>query len=167
MVELYALRPPPPELEELMEGHTTQSRLFLRHIRQVNNALQMSSVAAQVDPSVLDGHGPPVFKICGVLSHRIGSLLPDGGKQPDCAQLYICDRHDDKAELDARMRRVQPQLREIVRTLQGMLHRENPYVQQFRSAADLEEDRIRACGQGLPELRMTFRWVVQQVNGTY
>jgi hypothetical protein len=40
--------------------------------------------------SVNDGCGPPVFKICGQVHHRVGSLLPpDDG--PKIVQLYIYD----------------------------------------------------------------------------
>jgi hypothetical protein len=39
-------------------------------------------MGAQIDRSVNDGRGPPVFKICGQVHHQIGSLLPPNDSPP-------------------------------------------------------------------------------------
>jgi hypothetical protein len=48
-------------------------------------------MGAHIDNSVNDGRGPPLFKICGQVHHRIGSLLPPDGSSPKFIQLYIYD----------------------------------------------------------------------------
>jgi hypothetical protein len=48
-------------------------------------------MGACIDNSVNDGRGPPLFKICGQVHHRIGSLLPIDGTSPQFLQLYIYD----------------------------------------------------------------------------
>ena len=39
---------------------------------------RFTSLGADVDKAVNSGGGPYVYKICGVVYHRIGSLLPTG-----------------------------------------------------------------------------------------
>jgi hypothetical protein len=48
-------------------------------------------MGAHIDNSINDGHGPPLFKICGQVHHRIESLLPSDGSPPQFLQLYIYD----------------------------------------------------------------------------
>lgn len=48
-------------------------------------------MGANIDRSMNDGRGPPVFKICGQIHHRIGSLLPLDGTPPKFIQLYVYD----------------------------------------------------------------------------
>jgi hypothetical protein len=50
-----------------------------------------------VDKTVLDGHGPYVFKIQGALYHNVGSLLPEAGKDPIYAQLYFYSSEEANA----------------------------------------------------------------------
>lgn len=67
------------------------SKKFIRNIRQYNCLFAFTSMGAQIDNSVNDGRGPPLFKICGQVHHRIGSLLPPDGSSPKFIQLYIYD----------------------------------------------------------------------------
>jgi hypothetical protein len=48
-------------------------------------------MGAHIDNPVNDGRGPPLFKICGQVHYRIGSLLPPDGSSPKFIQLYIYD----------------------------------------------------------------------------
>lgn len=69
-------------------------------------------MGADIDRTMNDGRGPPVFKISGQIHHRIGSLLPPDGNPPKFLQLYVYDtsnevqnrieslRHDDRRESD-------------------------------------------------------------------
>jgi hypothetical protein len=60
-----------------------------------------TSLGVHVDKSVNVGNGPYVFKICGVVCHKIGSLLPPADNPvPKFAQLYI---YDTEHEIDRRM----------------------------------------------------------------
>ncbi|KAM0874511.1 hypothetical protein ACQ4PT_037356 [Festuca glaucescens] len=97
-----------------------------------------TSMGATIDRSINGGGGPNVFKICGAVYHWIGSLLPEEGKTPKYAELYIYHggdevdnriqalNKDDKAErgLD----------KDIVKGLEVMLNTHNLLVKKFRMA---------------------------------
>jgi len=57
--------------------------------------LAFTSLGAKIDELVTGGHGPYSFRIQGELYHKIGSLCPVEGQQPQFAQLYI---HNTKCE---------------------------------------------------------------------
>jgi hypothetical protein len=70
-------------------------------IREYNSMFAFTSLGVHVDKSVNVGNGPYVFKICGVVCHQIGSLLPPAENLvPKFAQLYI---YDTEHEIDQRM----------------------------------------------------------------
>jgi hypothetical protein len=91
-----------------------------------------------VDQSINTGSGPYVFRINGVVHHRIGSLLPADGSRLEYAQLYI---YDTINEVQNRLS-VIPSERDhvldpdLVRSLIEMLDEHNPLVRQFRLARD-------------------------------
>jgi hypothetical protein len=58
------------------------SNKFMRAIRQYNCLFAFTSMGANIDRSINDGRGPPVFKICGQIHHCIGSLLPPDDNPP-------------------------------------------------------------------------------------
>jgi hypothetical protein len=73
----------------------------MRLIREYNSMFAFTSLGVHVDKSVNVGNGPYVFKICGVVCHEIGSLIPPPKNPvPKFAQLYI---YDTEHELDNRM----------------------------------------------------------------
>jgi len=83
-------RPRPEPLASLARyDGDHHSKKFMRNIRQYNCLFAFTSMGANIDKSVNDGRGPPVFKIHGQVHHRIGSLLPPDGSAPKCIQLYI------------------------------------------------------------------------------
>jgi hypothetical protein len=63
----------------------------MRLIRQYNSLFAFSSLGVHVDKSINTGDGPYVFRINGVVHHRIGSPLPAPGRRPEYAQFYIYD----------------------------------------------------------------------------
>jgi hypothetical protein len=78
-----------------------ESDRFMRLIREYNSMFAFTSLGVHVDRTVNVGNGPYVFKICGVVCHEIGSLLPpEGDPVPKFAQLYI---YDTQNKLDHRM----------------------------------------------------------------
>eukprot|EP00267_Zea_mays_P055899 XP_023155935.1 uncharacterized protein LOC111589330 [Zea mays] len=91
-ISIPPFKPRPKPLASLarFDGDAT-SRKFIRNIRQYNCLFAFTSMGAQIDNSVNDGRGPPLFKICGQVHHRIGTLLPDDGCPPRFIQLYIYD----------------------------------------------------------------------------
>jgi hypothetical protein len=71
----YKPRPGPLASLARFDGNST-FRSFMHNIRQYNCLFAFTSMGVNIDNSVNDGHGPPVFKINEQVHHRIGSLLP-------------------------------------------------------------------------------------------
>ncbi|KAF9067386.1 hypothetical protein BDP27DRAFT_1536269 [Rhodocollybia butyracea] len=91
-VQLPMLQKPPVELERLFDGRDHDSRHFLENIRSYNAAFAFVSLGLKVQPHnnpELPKTGPRQFKIKRELWHAMGSLLPEVGKNPVYAQLYI------------------------------------------------------------------------------
>jgi hypothetical protein len=92
---------PSPLAELLRFDGGPESNRFMRLIREYNSMFAFTSLGVHVDNTVNFGNGPYVFKICGVVCHAIGSLLPPPENPiPKFAQLYI---YDTGNELDHRM----------------------------------------------------------------
>jgi len=101
-------------------------------------------MGANIDRSMNDGRGPPVFKISGQVHHRIGSLLPPDGAPPKFIQLYVYDTSNEttnriqsldqaeasSANLDA----------SVLQSLIRMVDQHNPFAKQFRIARDKLRD---------------------------
>jgi hypothetical protein len=126
------------------DGDTT-SKKIIRNIRQYNCLFAFTSMGAQIDNSVNDGHGPPLFKICGHVHHRIGSLLPPDGSSPKFIQLYI---YDTANEIQNRMNSLGNDDRNdggldlvVVNGLIKMLDDHNPFAKKFRMVRDRLADK--------------------------
>jgi len=99
-----------------------------------------TSLGVDIDRSINTGRGPYIFRINGVVHHRIGSLIPDEGNRPQYAQLYIYDTanevqnrlaiHSSDANSDSM---ACPQ---VVESLISMFDQCNPLVKEFRMARD-------------------------------
>nr|XP_025887491.1 uncharacterized protein LOC112941712 [Solanum lycopersicum] len=92
-------------------------------------------MGGRVDGSINHSKEPYVFRMCGQNYHRIESLLPEIGKRPQFAQLYI---YDTENEINNRMNcllegDIDP---EIVQGLSVMLEEHNILVKTFRMARD-------------------------------
>ena len=106
-------------------------------------------MGANIDRSINKSRGPNIFKICGQVSHRMGSLVPkkrdsprfDGEREsPKFVELYI---YDTSNEVHNRINAVNPDndtnanLDEaIVTGLLGMLNACNPLIQTLRTASE-------------------------------
>jgi len=102
-------------------------------------------MGANIDRSLNDGRGPPVFKISGQVHHRIGSLLPNDGGPPKFLQLYVYDTANEVRNrlhaLNPSERPTEPLDPHLTKDLLKMLDDHNPLASQFRVARDrLEED---------------------------
>jgi len=102
-----------------------------------------TSLGAKIDMDINKGPGPYVFKINGQVHHRIGSLLPDEGKSPVYAQLYIYDTDNEvenRISIFDRDRDCEGENeidRRIVEGLVRMFDAANELVKSFRAARDL------------------------------
>lgn len=137
-ISLPELRFPPAMLANLLRfDGDRRSRRFLRQIRSYNSLFAFTSLGADVDKSINNGTAPCVFKINGIVHHRIGSLLPQQGAPPKFAQLYI---YDTENEVSNRMRVFDKESSTdepdpfIVTELGAMLDEHNDLVKSFRFA---------------------------------
>uniref|UniRef100_K3ZM80 Helitron helicase-like domain-containing protein n=1 Tax=Setaria italica TaxID=4555 RepID=K3ZM80_SETIT len=80
----------------------SQCKNFLNRIRQYNSLFAFTSMGANTDEGTNDGDGPYVFKINGLVYHRIGSLMLAEDESPKFAQLYIYDmEHEIRNRISA------------------------------------------------------------------
>jgi hypothetical protein len=84
-------KPPVPLPDLLQFDGDARSKRFLRQIRSYNSLFPFTSLGANIDKTINNGTAPYVFKINGVVHHRIGTSLPCHCVRPKFAQLYICD----------------------------------------------------------------------------
>jgi hypothetical protein len=79
----------------------------------------------------------PTYTIQGQLYHRIGTMFPQDGNTPKFLQIYFL--HNSKQEVQHRLSITDsnPLRPHIIETLQQMLHQENTYVAQLKTAAQL------------------------------
>jgi hypothetical protein len=140
-INFHPYRKPPAPLADLLRFDAdARSKKFLRQIRSYNSLFTFTSLGANIDKTINNGTAPYVFKINGVVHHRIGTLLPRRGTPPKFAQLYIYDTEHETQnrlgifETDDRVAE-QPDPN-IVMTLLGMLNDHNQLVKAFRYARD-------------------------------
>ena len=73
-IQLPPFSESPQLLHSLLTSSTPQARKFRDNIRQYNSTFAFTSVAVDMDHSVLDGRGPYSFRIHGSLHHNMGAL---------------------------------------------------------------------------------------------
>jgi len=140
-ISLPKHRPFPPPLCNLIRFNGgPAANCFMKLIRQYNSMFAFTSLGVDIDRSINIGRGPYIFRINGVVHHRIGSLIPDQGNRPQYAQLYI---YDTANEVQNRLDVYSSDLgsesvpnAHIVESLVSMFDQCNPLVKQFRMARD-------------------------------
>jgi hypothetical protein len=140
-IRLEPYKKPPEPLRTLLrfDGDARPKR-FLLQIRYYNSLFAFTSLGAAVDKAINNGTAPYVFRINGVVHHRIGTLLPRPGSQPKFAQLYI---HDPDVELQSRLHifgsddaGVACPDSAVTQSLMEMLDAHNELVKAFRCARE-------------------------------
>ena len=76
----------------------------------------------------------PTFKVQGQIYHRVGSLLPTSGADPQFLQIYFMG--DAATEANHKCSRVPGTRLDIVTQLQNFLHANNVYVPLFKTALE-------------------------------
>ncbi|AQK98940.1 hypothetical protein ZEAMMB73_Zm00001d012148 [Zea mays] len=154
-INLEPYKRPPSVLADLLSfDGDARSKRFLRLIRAYNSLFAFTSFGAAIDKAINNGTAPYVFKINGIVHHRIGTLLPRRGVMPKFAQLYI---HDTNHETQNRLNMFevddgvaeQPE-REITMALLAMLNDNNKLVKAFRYA----RERLEQAGNQRITLRL-------------
>lgn len=131
-VKLGEILPPPEPLHSLLTGDHPKSKQFMRNIRRYNNAFQMTSFKSK---QVVERGYMPTFKIQGQVYHLAGSLLPLRPDDHKFLQIYFIADPDIQAS--ARCSNVaQPIDKDLIRSLQDMLHSHNCYIQSFKTAIE-------------------------------
>ncbi|KAM3266608.1 hypothetical protein P3L10_003603 [Capsicum annuum] len=91
-VQLPLLSEPPTYLKYLLGTESGKvGTHFRKNIRAYNSIFAFTSMGGRVDGSINRSKGPYIFRRNGQNYHHIGSLLPEIGKTPRFAQLYIYD----------------------------------------------------------------------------
>ncbi|XP_075451755.1 uncharacterized protein LOC142492724 [Ascaphus truei] len=122
----------PNELLSYMSGTTSESKHFLQNIRKYNSCFQMTSFGAT---SVIKQHGfQSTFKVQGQVYHRAGSLLPLPNENPKFLQIYFMG--DEEQEADQRCHYIPNIRRDIVLSLQKMLHQHNHLINTFKTSLE-------------------------------
>ncbi|XP_071698893.1 uncharacterized protein [Rutidosis leptorrhynchoides] len=149
-VLLPKLKDPPPLLKRLLDYTDPATFKFREQIRIYNNMFSFTSFGARIDHSFNRGRGPYTFRISGQTYHRIGSLLPEEGRQPRYAQLYFYDTQNEaKNRMSAFLgNNSRDAIDETLTTnLISMLDESSAIAQAFRMARDWSADnRGSECG---------------------
>lgn len=169
-VKIPTITAPPKKLQRLFKGDSAISKRFLSQSRIMNNVFAFSSFGTSIkngDVRHIPGRGPPTFQARGQLYHKIGSLLPPHGQQRQFAQLYIHDSSPGLTEANARldfihkepiptgrsgsaMMRARRLDWKIIRIIQNVMDRHNPYAQMFKTAAQrIRDDGSKVLGMKL------------------
>ena len=162
-VKLEFLEQPPEYLKELLnyKGGKNSAK-FREQIRAYNSIFAFTSMGAKIDTAINMRLRPYVYKISGQNYHRIRGLIPDQGKQPKFAQLYV---HNTDNEVQNRLhslkegRSAQALDENIVHNLKVMFDNNNKIAKLFRmardrlTAPDAKEIHIRLLGTRSNQLR--------------
>nr|XP_011470726.1 PREDICTED: uncharacterized protein LOC101313170 isoform X1 [Fragaria vesca subsp. vesca] len=142
-IRLPSVKPTPDFLEYLLDPNNgIECVNFRKNIRGYNTMFAFTSIGANVDTTVNDGHGPYVFKISGQIYHLMGSLVPPQGECPKFAQLYI---HDTENEVVNRQRVIDGLDPDVISKLIDMFDGNNELVQYYRSIrAKYDDDSLRS-----------------------
>lgn len=104
-----------------------------------------------VAKEIHEGGFMPTFKVQGQIYHRYGSLLPEDDKNPQFVQIYFLG--DPSTEANMRWNRIPTLNKEIISSLQDMLHSHNGYIKIFKTALEKmasEEKQIKICPDKTP-----------------
>ncbi|XP_019188283.1 PREDICTED: uncharacterized protein LOC109182587 [Ipomoea nil] len=139
---------PPKGIFDLFFGNDELSKEFLHNIRTYNNMFCFTSMGGKIDKNVNKGGAPPIFRLSGQNYHLMGTLLPEQGKEPHFAQLYIYDTANERNNRINAVRGIGDQDDihvEIVNVIQKDLDENNVLVKSFRMA--MSELDINPCAE--------------------
>ena len=152
-VKLEPLPEIPPEFVDLFKGNSPNCRKFLENARRYNNLFSLASLGIRHHSTQSDSGSQsdrvrpsgwnPTYNIQGMAYHRIGSLLPTNDSAK-FAQIYFIDNElDRRLQLSSELTQkydLHPLDDQVVKLLQDVIHRENPYIKEFKSALAFTSD---------------------------
>ena len=139
----------PQDLGDLFKGNYADRNAnlnFFKYIRNYNACLSYASFEANVVQPM--NHGPPCFRICGQVFHRICNLRPNQDVSPTYCQLYI---YNPLAAVNFSMQQRGNDLclNDLMFRLQTIISEENLFALAFKSMAEVEDEEIcRAALEG-------------------
>jgi hypothetical protein len=136
-VKLPDWTPPHSFIKELFLNDDVRSKEFFKNIRAYNSLFSFVSLGVQLDPRLLgsEHRGPYYFSIQGSLYHRLGSLIPAEGSDPQYVQIYFFDSDFNK-QLDRRASIFSGLDRNVISGIQEALNQTHPYIQFLKSARE-------------------------------
>ncbi len=135
---LLKIPEPPDFLRKLFTNNDVKSKYFRKNIRNINCAFSMSSIG--VNQQTFSSYGPYVFKICGMIHHRIGQLGHENNT-PKFAQIYIYDS-EQQQNFRSNLNGLNTEYgNEIIRELQMWLINNNVLVKQFKNAYEISKEK--------------------------
>ena len=142
-ISLYTLLDPPYPLRDLLDYNSKvfsnhDRNLFKENIRQYNSSLALASCG--VHETVIPGHGPPTFKVNGIISHRIGSITNDDNSKynPQFLQLYFIG--DLSMQAESRKSFFINLETNLLRQLQDMLYNHNAILKNILFICEQNEN---------------------------
>ncbi|XP_058733259.1 uncharacterized protein LOC131604861 [Vicia villosa] len=137
-IVLPFLEQPPQVLQDLLFNKTyLDSKNYQANIRTYNAMFSFTSPGMKFDTTYFKRGGPPTLRLQGQTCHRIGTLLPEIGKAPQYAQLYIYDT-DNEVEHKIKCFKDNKGIeRLVVNKLKLMLDEHNVHAKAFRMARDV------------------------------
>ena len=144
-IRLNQFKDPSPKMKKLFDENSSQSKQFLKNIRQYNNLVSMSSkciTGKLTDFSRIRSKGPNIFKMSGQMYHLIPNLLPIEGEKCKFSQIYVYDNECEEKELDNRLKHVKENVKQNIdratlKLIQKELKKINPYVKTFNATAKI------------------------------
>lgn len=128
--------PQPNPLPEALKTLYCTNLEFVKNIRKYNQAFAFTSLGVKVDERLASAtNGVYTFRINGMLSHRIGGLLPVGDNLPKFAQIYFTGDQEQPALRNQHFGNVLDQ--QLLANIQQVLIQHNPYVQLLRQAREV------------------------------
>jgi len=130
-----------PYFQELIGNSQSENRAarlrsknYLDNIRQFNSAFAMVSSESHLDENIT--HGIYNFKIHDAFYHRVGPLIPQEGRDPKYAQIYMYDV--DTATQQRMKQNANKKCNEnLMREIGSHLENTNPFVQTFKTVAEM------------------------------
>ena len=154
-IQLQPFPKPPPQILKLfrpdlfVDGDEAMSKVFLKYIRPLNNALCLSSLRANYQ--IFKNYNPTVI-IQGQVHQYAGPLQAREGETPVFAQIYV---QDPSLEMTTRFANLtvpasitaqeKSKLRTLLQKLQETLRKSNPFVRDFCQIISIQDDQLSNC----------------------
>ena len=154
-IQLQPFPKPPPQILKLfrpdlfVDGDEAISKVFLKYIRPLNNALCLSSLRANYQ--IFKNYNPTVI-IQGQVHQYAGPLQAREGETPVFAQIYV---QDPSLEMTTRFANLtvpasitaqeKSKLRTLLQKLQETLRESNPFVRDFCQIISIPDDQLSNC----------------------